>query len=273
MIKIPEGFNYFEIYLTFQCNQVCPYCINKHSILNKDREQMCGKDWVEWINKIEFGNLPLTLGGGEPTMHSDFFYILENVRPEIQIDMLTNLRFDLPKFIKNVSPNRFNRYENPAYKSIRVSYHPTQIDARELVTKVKILQDNAFKIGIFGINHPEHMQANIIMSELARKNKVYFFIKDFLGYYNKQLFGYYKYPEALDGFKKNVKCRTHEILVSPEGKIYRCHRDLYKKCNEIKKIDFKFRECDAYGLCNPCDCKNKANRFLEMGHCSIEIKE
>ena len=27
-----------------------------------------------------------------------------------------------------------------------------------------------------------------------------------------------------------------------------------------------------YGFCNLCDVKTKLNRFLQMGHCSVEIE-
>ncbi len=39
------------------------------------------------------------------------------------------------------------------------------------------------------------------------------------------------------------------------------------------KLPDKFMPCDKMGLCNPCDIKNKFDRFQETGHCSVTIKE
>jgi len=276
-MKLPREFNYMEVYLTLRCNLNCSYCItNLDNSLKRKRKEMSAKEWADALNKIDF-DIPLTLGGGEPTLYRGFYGLLDRLKPSIQVDLLTNLSFDVFEFVERTNPNRFSSRDIPAYRSIRVSYHPSQMNPTELVEKARFLQDRGFPIGIFGINHPENIEANMEMAELARKNQVYFFIKDFLGEYKGKLFGYFKYPDAINGKKKKVMCRTKEVLVSPEGLIYRCHRDLYHNENPIGDIrdgipEFKFRECNNYGECNPCDVKLKTNRFLQMGNCQVEIK-
>ena len=96
------------------------------------------------------------------------------------------------------------------------------------------------------------------------------------------MFGFFNYPEALDGVLKKAVCRTRELLIGPEGNIYRCHRDLYLLDVEnavanitdpgFHKIEYIFRTCNDYGNCNPCDVKIKTNRFLQMGNCSVDIR-
>lgn len=73
--------------------------------------------------------------------------------------------------------------------------------------------------------------------------------------------------------------RTSELIVGPDGNIYRCHHDLYKNFSSIGNLldpDFKirniFRECTQLGDCNPRDIKIKTDRFQVHGHTSIEIK-
>ena len=75
-------------------------------------------------------------------------------------------------------------------------------------------------------------------------------------------------------------CRNKELLVAPDGSCFRCHRDLYTNetsIGNITKDDFTikdiFRVCSNFGDCSPCDVKLKTNRFLEMGSCSVEIKD
>ena len=198
MIKIPENINYCEIYLTLRCPLMCPYCINNYSGVKRNLKEWTGEKWVEQINKIDFKDLPLTIGGGEPTYHPNFYFIINNLREDIKIDLLTNLQFDIKKFIKNISIHKFNKTINPAYKSIRVSFHPAFMKAKSLINKVKILQDEGYSIGVFGISHPMNLEANVHMAEESRKAGVYFFIKDFLGTYKKHKFGFYQYPEAME---------------------------------------------------------------------------
>jgi len=194
------------------------------------------------------------------------------------IDLLTNLTFDVDEFVKNVKPEQFSSPKNPAYKSIRVSFHPERMDPNDLIDKVSSLQDKRYNIGVFGINHPNHVEDNIAFAELARRNQVYFFVKDFLGEFNGQSYGTYKYPNAVAGGKQTKHCRISELLVDPSGEVYRCHRDLYHQEGTLGslldpefKIDDRFRPCHNYGECNPCDVKLKTNRFLQMGKCSVEI--
>ena len=226
------------------------------------------------------GRAGLTLGGGEPTLYRDFYLLLDLLRPDISIDLLTNLTFDLDEFLRRTRPGRFNRCRLPAYKSIRVSYHVEKMDPSELLARVLRLQGAGYNIGIFGINHPHNIEANMRMAEMACANRVFFFVKDFLGELDGRLFGHFNYPEALHGgVPRAARCRTHEILVGPGGSIYRCHRDLYQAENPVGRItdpdltfSEDFRPCVNFGYCNPCDIKLKTNRYLQMGHCSVEIE-
>lgn len=279
-VILPERYNYIEAYLTLRCNLGCVYCINERSgKAARKREELSARQWAEGLNRIEFGDNPLTLGGGEPTLYPEFFELLDRLRPDIAIDLLTNLEFDIDAFIAKTSPGRFNRCKLPAYKAIRVSYHVERMDASELLAKVITLQQAGFSIGIFGLNHPSNIEQNMKMAEMACDNRIFFFVKDFLGMSDGRLFGHFKYPEALDGKLKQVECRTQEILIGPGGGIYRCHRDLYRWESSIAsvidselEITDAFRPCDNFGACNPCDVKLKTNRYLQMGSCAVEIR-
>lgn len=278
-IKLPKRFNYAEAYLTLRCDLGCSYCINnKSGKATRKREELSVQQWANGLNRIDFGDLPLTLGGGEPTLYPGFFELLERLRPEIHIDLLTNLEFDIDEFARKTTPERFNSCDLPAYKSIRVSYHTEKMEASELMEKAVRLQDHGYNIGIFGLNHPGNLKKNMIMAEMACNNKMFFFVKDFLGVVDGRMIGHFNYPDALDQVPKNVRCRTHELLIGPEGGIYRCHRDLYIFDEPVGQItdpdlalDDTFRPCANYGNCNPCDVKIKTNRFLQMGNCSVDI--
>lgn len=278
-MKLPIRFNYAEAYLTLRCGLGCSYCINNDKQTAKGRTEISAEEWAAGLNKIDFGDVPLTLGGGEPAKHKNFYQILQGLRPNIKVELLTNLQFDLDEFMREVMPSRFTVPDKPAYRSIRVSYHPDKMDAHKLVRDVRKLWDAGYPVGIFGLNRPSHVEENMHMAEIARKNQVYFFVKDFLGKEGGELYGHFKYPSGLDGWKKRAVCRTKELLIAPDGKIHRCHRDLYRGENPIGDIldelaiEDKFRPCANYGECNPCDVKLKTNRFLQGGSCQVDIGE
>ncbi len=284
-IKLKEHHNYVAFFLTLSCNLKCPYCINAHggnSDVRKVSRHLSGKEWVEAANRLILrDDLPLTLQGGEPTLHKDFYEIVNEVKPEIKMDLLTNMMFDVDEFIRNVPVWRFTR-EAP-YAAIRVSYHPGQNDIDDLIKKAFKMQEAGFRIGLYSVEHPdEKIRKHILEVQKKCLNLgLDFRLKEFLGEYNGKLFGTFKYSGCVnsDNLKK-CKCRTTELIVDPSGLIYKCHADLYNHRNPIghildesftiDEID-KFRECNFFGQCNPCDVKVKTNRFQIFGHTSVEI--
>jgi hypothetical protein len=279
-IRIPDNYNYIAVFLTLDCPLRCSYCINRFGgEAGRPQRMLSGREWVLGLNRlVTRPDLPITLQGGEPSLHPDFYDILAHLRPDINIDLLTNLEFDVEEFITRVDPRRIKR-EAP-YASIRVSYHPEMMDLAALIKKVLRLQDAGFSVGIWGVLHPDQEQDIHAAQERARKAGIDFRTKEFLGKYKGKLHGSYKYPGACDGHRKRpVECRTTELLIGPSGGVYRCHSDLYNGRGEIGHMtdpDFVineiFRPCEAFGSCNPCDVKIKTNRFQVDGHTSVEIR-
>lgn len=276
---MPESYNYIGVFLTFACNLQCSYCINYFEQDIIKRKDISGKDWVRGLNRIiSRDDLPVTLQGGEPSLHPDFIYIINNLKPELNIDILTNLEFDVEEFIKKVNPDRVKR--KAPYAPIRASYHPEQMDLDEIIRKTLRMQEANFSIGIWGITHPKYEKMILEAQKRCQKLGIDFRTKDFLGEYNAGLYGTYKYADACDKkFRKKVQCRTTELLIDSQGDIFRCHADLYAGINRIGyildpefQIEDKFRECSNFGHCNPCDIKVKTNRFQEYGHTSVDIQ-
>jgi len=83
--------------------------------------------WIIAANRLALRpDLPLTLQGGESTLYPGFYRLVNEVKKEIKMDLMTNLMFNVDEFIHNVPVERFLR-EAP-YAAIRVSYHPGQND-------------------------------------------------------------------------------------------------------------------------------------------------
>lgn len=278
-IKIPSIYNYIGVFLTFSCNLHCSYCINNFEKKLKKRGHISGKDWVRILNRIESTpDLPVTLQGGEPTLHRDFFYIVNNLNPELNIDILTNLQFDIDTFIKKVNPERLKR--DAPYASIRVSYHPEQMRLDDIMQRTLKLLKARFSIGIWAAVHPLYKKHIMEAQKKCRDAGIDFRLKEFLGFYEGKLLGTYRYPDACDGKqRKRVLCKTTELLIDSKGNVFRCHHDVYKGINIVGDMfdpDFEiqdiYRPCNYYGFCNPCDVKIKTNRFQQYGHTSVEIQ-
>ncbi|OGQ96479.1 MAG: hypothetical protein A2521_09325 [Deltaproteobacteria bacterium RIFOXYD12_FULL_57_12] len=277
-IRIPDTFNYIGVFLTLACNFNCSYCINRFGGVGRVAGQLTGKEWATAINRlVSRDDLPVTLQGGEPGLHPDFFYILNKIKPELRIDLLTNLTFDLTAFMRTVRPERFAR---PApYASIRVSYHPEVMELAPLVEKVLVLQRAGYSVGIWGILHPAWEAAMREAQAYAAARGVDFRFKEFLGTYRGWLHGTFKYPGACDcQATRQVRCRTTEVLVGPAGDVYRCHGDLYAGRPGLGNLgDSRFvvedvpRPCSFFGHCNPCDVKVKTNRYQIFGHTAVDI--
>jgi hypothetical protein len=275
--------NYVAFFLTFACNLNCAYCINCHGQSRPIQKSMEPEEWIKAANRLVLrDDLPLTLQGGEPTLYKGFYKLVNEVREDIQMDLMTNMMFEVKEFIKNVPLWRFSR-EAP-YAPIRVSYHPGQNNIDDLIRKTVTMQDAGFRVGLYGIEHPENEIREHILDAQERclKLGIDFRTKEFLGCYKGRYYGTIKYDDCVAAKTlKHCDCKTTEILIDPSGYAYRCHSDLYKGRNPIGHISEPgfteesieiFRACDFYGACNPCDVKVKTNRFQIFGHTSVEIQ-
>lgn len=281
-----EHHNYVAFFLTLACNLRCDYCLNLHQEAGRPEQQrratLSADQWIAAANRLVLrDDLPLTLQGGEPTLYKGFYRLVNEVKDEIKMDLMTNLMFDVAEFIRNVPVKRFTR--DAPYAAIRVSYHPGQNDIDDLIRKTLTLQDAGFRIGLYGIEHPDpeigtHIQQ---VREKCLKLGIDFRTKEFLGRHKGKLYGTFKYPDCVGGETKYCECMTTEILVDPAGDVYRCHSDLYNGRAPIARIldaGFtqesieQYRPCHYYGDCNPCDVKVKTNRFQVFGHTSVTIR-
>tara|TARA_Y100000310_G_scaffold50196_1_gene46293 strand:+ start:7225 stop:8151 length:927 start_codon:yes stop_codon:yes gene_type:complete len=278
-IKIPENYNYIGIFFTFGCNLKCSYCINRHEEGNFPKGIISGKEWVKALNRIEtISDIPITFQGGEPSTHPDFMFIINNLNESIPIDILTNLEFDVDKFIATVNPQRLKR--DAHYAPIRVSYHPEQQDIDKVAERMLKMHNAGFSIALYGVMHPSQKEEILKAQKRCKELGVDFRTKEFLGIHEGKLHGTYKYPNCCENKqKKNVLCKTTELIIGPTGGVYRCHSDIYENRKPIGNIfdaDFEikdeFRPCSNYGHCNPCDVKVKTNRLQQFGHTSVEIK-
>lgn len=278
-IELPQHFNYIAVFLSFACMLRCTYCINHHGGDLVKKRWMTGDDWVKGLNRLKSRDIPLTLQGGEPTVHKNFYSIVKNIRPDMPIDLLTNLELDPDEFMRQIPPDRIKR-ESP-YASIRVSYHKGQQNHEVLFKRVKYLKDHGYSIGVWVVDHPDYLEHTRDVQRVALDMGIDFRLKEFLGPHKGLNYGTMRYPNAVNAQEiRSCDCRTSELLIDPAGDIFRCHSDLYANRfalgnildPEPPKSLGAWLPCQVYGKCNSCDIKVKNNRFQQYGHSSVEIR-
>ncbi|MBC7540335.1 MAG: radical SAM protein [Bacteriovorax sp.] len=279
-IAVPSHYNYVAAFLTLACNLKCSYCINHLSGPAQKKGFLKGEEWIQALNRLELPtDLPITLQGGEPTVHPHFYQIVKGLREDIAIDLLTNLQFNPIEFSKIISPARLKR--DSQYASIRATYHPETMAWGSLLEKVIWMKEKGYAITIYGILHPRDQVEILRAQASAQALGVEFKTKEFLGEYEGQIYGSYRFQGAV--FNKDISkclCKTSELLIGVDGNTYRCHHDLYNKFNHqgnlLDKsfaINDSFKPCERFGNCNPCDVKIKNNRHQQWDHTSVEIKQ
>lgn len=83
---------YFGVFLTLGCSLNCDYCVQKISLPNQPVAHypiVSGEEWVTALNAIAertkrrflrpSKKKKLSITGGEPTLHPDFIYIINNL--------------------------------------------------------------------------------------------------------------------------------------------------------------------------------------------------
>jgi hypothetical protein len=284
-IQVSKDYDYVGVYLTDKCHLCCPYCITMHHGASYGRQQLrhlSACQWIEGLNRLELpADVPITLQGGEPFLYKGIWDILEDVRHKM--DILTAL----PPYVKKehflkLKTLAWNKRTVP-YPTMRVSYHREQHDYKELVKRVAELQE-ILSIGIFYLDHPAYSEKEFIQVKgYTDKYGVELRKKEFLGWYDNNLYGTFLYEDACIGQSKNVKvlCKNTVVPIACDGTIYRCHSDLYFNRKELAlgnildetvKLPQTHSYCENYGLCSECDVKIKTNRYQIFGYTSVDIK-
>lgn len=280
-IVVPAEMNYIAAFLTFACTLRCTYCINHHGGDLVKGRRMSPEDWIRGLNRLKTRpDLPVTLQGGEPTVYKGFYEVVNGIRNDTPIDLLTNLEVNPQEFASKLDASRLRR--DAPYASIRVSYHKDQSNREKLLERVSWLKRQGFHIGIWIVDHPGYQGHTKETVAMAQAMGIDIRTKEFLGPWEGKVYGTMRYPDAVNSSHlRFCDCRTSEILVAPDGCLFRCHSDLYANRASIGHILdpglraqdlYHWRTCAVYGKCNSCDIKLKFNRFQQTGHSSVEIE-
>lgn len=279
-IFIPTHFQHITAFLTMACPLDCSYCSNKLKGIPKNRKNINGDQWIEIFNRLET-NLSIILFGGEPLAHPDFYKIINGVNPNVKFEMLSTFPYDIKKFIKNVSPDRFT--QDLPYPSIRIAYHPESMDLDEIIFKTQQLKHSGFSVVLTFVNHP-----SITSKTLEYKNKIdragiKCAVRPFFGKDNDGIHGNLKYKDCIEMEKtKNVQCKPLGIYIDTTGDGYGCRAKTLIQKTEDKIGNFldptfvaleeKYYFCNMFGQCHFSDITYRGDRYQKWGFCCVDIK-
>lgn len=231
-----------RIYLTLRCNLSCRYCVNEHNP-SESRSLSYplrgGAEWVEAINRI---GRPVILTGGEPSLHPDFFEILDGIRWDLGVAVFTNFCFDPHEFIGRVHrPIQFFG-----------TYHPVSGPPQPFLDTVGTLRENGvFRGHIHIVDWRKHEHY------LDKTRDV--FLR--AGWDPVRDTDHYTLSDCASmRFRRTVRCSREIILIAPDGGRYLCVSKLVRRTDPLENIfegppkeGVISRVCNDYGFCAPCD--------------------
>jgi len=224
--------------LTFRCNLNCPYCDVSGGLAPKDGfyiknwPEMDGKYWVEMLQKMPPSIFHMT--GGEPFLHKDFYYILENFPKKHLFFIASNLTMPIEKFLE-VSPLE-------QLLSFSASLHPSDpnFSLREFVRKLDRLLDEGVNAYVNYVASPPQLKFLHKLREVLENHNVVFNVDPFVSetyeytpeekrfvsqYVTRQREMGYNWND--EGVFKYCSAGQNYFLMLPNGDVYRCHSGFF----------------------------------------------
>lgn len=291
---------FWGVFFNLDCNLRCHYCIQKISLPQRPLANYgirTGKEWVQALNAIANRTKKrflrrarikkLSILGGEPTVYSDFLYVLNNLDKSWKITVTSNFDscfFDqdirILKSIKNKARIRFNG-----------SLHFVHTPPDKFIANVQKLKEARLKVHtLYLVAHPAYLDQALDCKRRLQKIHPRVKLQRFLGFYKDSLYpqkseykieqeqkdGISNYTLYQQGFSQKktspVFCHSNKVLIAPNGDIYNCHYKLYAGhqgklgnlfADEVQvRIPGQYFPCEDFGFCNPCD--SEGHRFKKL---------
>jgi SAM-dependent methyltransferase len=281
IVKVPTHLlmdsSYWSAFITFKCTSNCWYCIQRvckdafiETRSRTEKAKLTGEQWVEYYNSLQKWNSQrLGIIGGEPTIHPDFFEIVNGIKGYYKT-VTTNLHTpEIAKFGDMI--------EDKDNLRINCSYHPELMSVDDFANKIHMLRDQGFTLDQIAMVDTPMVDFRKYHTEFLGRGLA-ITPQTFLGVLNGSLYpepestvitdhgetGINNYGLYNQGFgmrnKEDVVCSSGRFLIAPDGGIHRCHYHLYSgrdpQGSVLTKefpIDQDYRLCKDFGFCNPCD--------------------
>ena len=209
-----------RVYLTLRCNLKCWYCSNGFSVA--DYEELTANEWVGRIQSMPESDVVLT--GGEPTLHPEFYGILNALAPFRAMWVYSNF----------VKPLDVSRVPVQARIVWRASCHAQGVkQAEDWVANVSAARQLGQRMILTTVHCPPEVL------DVLRSHSVCVDTPQ-------------EIPPPL---LPPVRCTLDRILVAPDGNRYHCVGKLVRKepTGIVPYADGNTVICQAPHLCATCD--------------------
>jgi hypothetical protein len=203
--------------------------------------------------------------------------IVETLPTRIPMRIVTNLSFDVTELMGRVDAERLNA--NAGWAPICATFHAGKSDAEEMLAKVMMLEESGYRVGLLGMATPGEEESLRKTQKWFLSWGVDFRVRSFVGYADGELMGDFGYPDAVgQSSTRPAACRTSEMSITPDGRVYRCRRDAFAESGSVGHIlDSELQlagrhtPCRNYGVCHPCDVELRSTSFRGERHTTMEI--
>ncbi len=257
----------FDFLITQNCNYRCPYC----SQSKKFHKGKFDEATVETINSIlnfidstcEKFDFEITVSGGEPLVHPQFFNFLEELKKRnVSVSVVSNFSFEIEKYkkIKDILGNNL--------KELLVSLHLSQVkNLNEFLIKVENFNNykgstNFLVASVLTNENVEELKkVNSFLFERNIKFELqHLRIKNNFVEYNSAAKEFIsKFPitaiKEKSGTYSNVcLAGCNFMIVYQNGECYRCYSSRFNKVHSLGNINKK--NFKLYSKPMPCLNKN-----------------
>ncbi len=252
-----------DFLITQNCNYRCPYCSQSKGYTGKlqSADKKVIDSFINFLSKLDC-EYEVTISGGEPLMHPDFFDIIERINQTgHRVSVVSNFSFPLEcyKKIKTILGENFSE--------LFVSLHLSEVkDKDEFINKAiefnKIKGNTKFKIASVLTNSNSN-ELKEVMNRILPFNiefeLQYMRVNNAYVKYNKDAndlikkFPVSKIKEISNTYSKICHSGINFIFVYQNGDVYRCYSSRFNKVHSMGNI--KDKNFKLYS--KPIPCLNK----------------
>ena len=255
-----------DFLITQKCNYRCPYCSQSKGY-TKSLEEADNKTisaFLEFLKTIS-NDYEITISGGEPLTHPNFFFLLEELKKlDFKVSIVSNFSYPIKEYkkIKDILGDSLSE--------LLVSLHLSQVkNLDEFLNKAvefdACKENSNFKVA--SVLSDENCIELKKIAEFLKQHNIDFelqhmrignsFVK-----YGEQAADYIKkYPiskikEISNTFGKKCLAGRNFLVVYQNGEVYRCYSSRFNKIHAMGNIKkgIKLFDCNTPCLNKKCTC-------------------
>lgn len=243
-----------RLFPTFRCTRGCSYCVVRaHGGLPKYAE-LKPQAYTDFFASVEGVKLCL-ISGGEPSLYPGLVSVVKAALARgWMVGIYTNCAPQMVEVACALEPSD--------KLFIDCSYHAEWEDVTEYAARWLDIWTRGYKLSAATIMYSKNLRtcydALLSFYDLTGHRMV---LKPLDGFVGDEWFSDHAHPECVRGEPRTANCYRRDLMVAPDGAVYRCHRFMYTKDERgvvgtvgiDKAPELTEIECAEVNNCNTCD--------------------